>query len=125
MKSESKLGVIILSAEVEGISTRKDKTVKIVIGTQELKQVNEIFALQNQAVTVGFSLNGLEQSEVDMLRGAKFDIESLPDSKTPSQRLRGVLYRIWEIDNENYDDFNLFYAHKIELIINHYKSKLD
>ena len=53
--------------------------------------------------------------------------------KTPSQRLRGVLYILWEKlqpkENdqgiEKFVDFDLFYKRKLNEIINHYKKQLD
>ena len=45
--------------------------------------------------------------------------------KTPSQRLRAVLYKNWEQNKEGYDDFQLYYNFKMEKIIDHYKGKLD
>lgn len=116
--------MIVLDAEVESISTRKDRTVKVVLGTQEMKDVSQVFNLQNQLVTIGISTNGLNQSEVEILRSSKFDLDAIPDGKTPSQRLRGVLYRCWEQDSGGYEDFNLYYHNRMERIIEHYKTKL-
>ena len=45
-------------------------------------------------------------------------------SKTPSQRIRNVIYRLWQQNNEGYADFNLYYQFRVEGIINHFKSQL-
>jgi hypothetical protein len=53
----------------------------------------------------------------------KEDAES-DDLKSPSKRLRAVIYRFWEqIGKEG--DFNQFYSKKMEYIINQFKEKLE
>lgn len=120
-----KNGIMILDGTVESISTRKDRTIKIVFGTQEMREVSNIFGLQNNLVTIGISTNGLDDSEVELLKSSRFDLDAVPNGKSPSQRLRAVLYRIWENSETGYDDFNLYYLNKIETVIDHYKQRLD
>lgn len=45
-------------------------------------------------------------------------------SRTPSQRLRAVLYRLWEIEKQPGEDFDKYYKRKMEEIINWVKRKL-
>jgi len=116
--------MLILNAQVEGLSTRADRTVKIVIGTQENVKAADLFALQGQLVSIGISTNELKPEEIELLKDSKFEIDDIPDSKSPSQRLRNVLYRLWEQADGGYSDFNLYYLNKMETIRNHYKSKL-
>jgi hypothetical protein len=116
--------MIILDAQIEAIATRKDKTLKIILGTQEMRDIGELFQLQNQLVSIGISSGELSDSDVAILRENKFGVEKIPTTKSPSQRLRGVLYRVWETDNNGFDDFENFYTNKIETIIEHYKNQI-
>lgn len=43
--------------------------------------------------------------------------------KTPSQRLRGVLYRLWEKDESDIS-FDQFYEDKMEVLIEYLKEKV-
>lgn len=52
------------------------------------------------------------------------DLDEFDDRKTQSQRLRAVLYRVWEKEASGMP-FKDFYYQQTEKIINHYKSKLD
>lgn len=57
-------------------------------------------------------------------------MENMPEhdfenGKTKSQRLRAVLYRLWEQKNQGYDVFDDFYNARMELLINQIKNKLD
>lgn len=49
----------------------------------------------------------------------------ISEGKTPSQRLRGVLYVSWQQDNQGYKDFKDYYRTRMERIIDHLKNQLD
>jgi hypothetical protein len=116
--------MILIAGQIESLATRKDKTIKLTIGTQELspKQASDIFQLNQQFVFIGLKPEPFHKIEEDIIDNLKTDYENL---KTPSQRLRGVLYRNFEQQDEGYKDFNSYYIAKMELICNHYKSKLE
>lgn len=111
----------LLPAYVESISTRKDKTVKVIISTQELspEKAGNLFELLNKLVVVYISEKEIAQTEIDMVD--RVDPEF--SGKTQSQRLRNVLYKLFEQNNEGYKDFNSYYYAKTELFIEHLKTK--
>jgi uncharacterized protein YeaO (DUF488 family) len=41
--------------------------------------------------------------------------------KSPSERLRGTFYKIFEQDSEGFEEFDEYYASKMEKLITHYK----
>ena len=57
------------------------------------------------------------------------EVASLPDlieedgGRSPAQRLRGVLYRMWEQKGKQ-GDFETYYRSKMEMVINQVKEKL-
>ena len=112
-----------ISGIVESISTRKDKTLKLTIGTNEMSPADaaDVFQLNQQFCYLGIKVEPFQKEEQDLIDSMKSDYEG----KTPSQRLRGVLYRNWELNNEGYNNFNSYYVTKMELIVTHYKNKLD
>lgn len=97
------------NAILDGFKTMKDGSLKITLVTRELspEQMAKIISNLNKEV---LSIDiPEEQSEV----------------KSPSQRLRGVLYKIWEShEKEKFDSFELFYRHMMEKIIDYYKEKI-
>lgn len=115
--------MIIIGGILEGISTRKDKTMKLTIGTQEMtpEQAASIFQYNQQFGYFAIKPEPFQKEEQDLIDSLKSDYEG----KTPSQRLRGVLYRNWELKSEGFQDFNSYYISKMELIVKHYKDKLD
>ena len=44
--------------------------------------------------------------------------------KSPSERLRGVYYHLWEQDDQGFEEFEPFYNSKMELLINYFKKML-
>lgn len=116
--------MIRLVGQVENIATRRDRTVKLTIGTNELNPVNaaEIFALAQQFVYIGIKAESFTKEEESDIDALKTEMKGV---KTPSQRLRGVLFHLFNKDDEGYKAFDEFYQSKMETIIEHFKTKLD
>lgn len=116
---------ILTSAVVDGYSRRKDRSVSIrfVTGEKTSTEVAQIDALCEQFGYLYFkadeSLTPDEVKELDAL-----DTELYDKPKTQSQRLRNVLYKVWE-QTDRAVAFKEFYRQETEKIINHYKTKLD
>jgi hypothetical protein len=116
--------MIILPGQIEGITSRKDKTVRVTFGTQELSPMEaaSIFELNQSFCYVAIKKEHFKSEESDMFDTLKTDLEGY---KTPSQRLRAILFRNYEQNNEGYKDFTTYYLAKMEKVCEHYKSKLD
>lgn len=64
----------------------------------------------------------MEQSELEELESIDLDLYDQP--KTQSQRLRNVLYKLWESQGSN-GDFKTFYKQKTEQVISHFKNQIE
>ena len=118
--------LITFNVEVETIQSRKDNTLKIVLGTQELSEGGKLFPLQNKLCTIGIVANeALSQEDIEALQASKIKLDDVPNGKSPSQRMRNVLFVLWQQNNGGYDDFNLFYLNRMDKIIDQIKSKLE
>lgn len=115
---------LLLSSQVENVSTRRDGTIKLVLGTQEMSQgkAGELFTMQNKVCAVYISIKeSVPQKVMDMVDAVDVDMPG----KTKSQRQRAVLYRIWELQKEGHKTFESFYAFKMEQHITDLKSVLE
>lgn len=114
---------ILIPAIVENIMTRKDKTVKLTLGTQELSpgKAGELFNLLNSYSVVYFSPKEIDQKEIDQCD--KLDPEFA--GKTQSQRIRNVLFKLFQQNAEGYKNFDNYYKNKTEQYIEHLKSKIQ
>ena len=119
--------MIILKAQVDGLTTRKDRTVKVSFVTQELppKEAGELFGLQNELVSLGIARNALTDEEVELLRNTKFGVDNIPNKKSQSKRIRDVLYILWKQNPEGFESAEAYYHSKTEQIIEHLKSKIN
>ncbi len=116
---------LILPVGVETISTRVDGSIKIVLSTQELdtERAVRLFEMRRKEALMYLSDQNISQKELDALDGFKIDGHNL-DGKTPSQRLRSVLYVYWKQSGME-KDFDLFYLQQMNSFIDRIKEKLD
>jgi hypothetical protein len=115
---------LMLAAQVEGVQTRRDGTLKITLGCQEMSQskAGELITMQNKVCAVYISQKEtVSQAIMDMVDQADVDLPG----KTKSQRQRAVLYRIWELEREGHKTFESYYAAKMEAHISELKSHLE
>ena len=117
--------MIIFPAILESWRTLKDKTYKITFETNELtpEQAAGISSNLQRFGFVAFKEEAFKEKEKEYIDSLETDFDD--QQKTPSRRLRAVLYRNWEQNKEGYEDFQLYYNFKVEKIITHYKDKLD
>jgi hypothetical protein len=116
--------MILIPAQLESVGTRKDKTLKLTFGTNELtpSQAAELFGTANQFGYLAFKDESFKREELDAVESLKSELEDT--LKKPSQRLRGVLFRLFEQDNDGFKTFSKYYDSRMEQLINHYKGKL-
>ncbi len=115
---------LLLPVIVEGIRTRKDKTLAVTIGTQEMGpgQAGELIGLSGMLCAVYISpKESIDQKEIDQVD--KLDPEL--GGKTQSQRIRNVLFKLFEQSPEGFTEFDTFYKSKTEAMIEHFKKKLQ
>jgi hypothetical protein len=116
--------MIILPATIESISTRADCSIKIVVATQEVtpEKAGHLFQLRNKLGYVAIKEAQFSDNEIDSLTEIDKDLQDF--GKTPSQRMRNVLFILYNQSNEGFTDFNSFYQAKMNKFIDSLKSKI-
>lgn len=116
----------IFQGTVEKVETRADRTIKITISTQEIEPdyKAKLFEFHQEFCEVLLSSNPLSNKEIDEA-GKNIDPSASTNLKTPSQRLKNVLFLLFQQDNKGYKEFDSFYKTKMEEIINNFKVKLE
>lgn len=116
--------MIILPAILQKFNSRVDKSFTIYFETPELtpEQVSGISRNLQSAGFLAFNKDVFRTEQIALIDELKADYED--KSKTPSKRLRDVLFVAWKQHDEGYDDFEQYYRYKMELFITHVKSKL-
>ncbi len=112
----------LLATVIGGIRSLKDGSLSITFETQEISpgKVGEVYALRNKVAYLYISANQITLPEQKMID----TMEPEMVGKSPSLRLRNVLFVAHSQNNEGYPDFDSYYKAKMELIINTYKSNL-
>jgi hypothetical protein len=108
-------------AEVEGLSTRVDNSVKVTLGTQELDPtaVSKLFEIRGKYAWV---MVAAEEIKFEDIKVPEKEPEFKKD-KSPSERLRSVLFVLHK-QTKVQIPFQQFYEAKMEEVIEHFKSKI-
>lgn len=125
---------IVFEGGIDGIRTMADNTVRVNVGTPELSPdiVGQMYSMLKQPGYVVISTMPISQKQIDAVESATIDREF--EEKTPSQRLRNVLYVLWEQQQPKetnsegittYIDFDLYYKRKMNELITFIKNKLS
>lgn len=117
--------MLIIPSTIEAISTRRDNTIKIVVGTQELspEKEAELFRHKNKLGFIAFKEASFQPDEVKLLTNIGDSVENI--GKTPSERIRNVLFILFNKNKEGYSNFDSFYKAKTEMYIEHLKKQID
>ncbi len=112
-----------VAAQVESIRTLKDKSLKIVIETQELNPEEKtlLFELGDKAIWIAMKETPVKFDELDIKEP---EVEFKNDS-SPSKRLRSVLFVYYKQNYSGQKTFDEFYRDTIDKLCDLYKSKLD
>ena len=126
---------VVFEGGIDKVSTLADGSLRLYVGTPELpsETMVYIFSLIKKPGYVLISTKSINQDQIDAVEKATINSEF--SEKTPSQRMRGVLYKLWEKTQPKtmngdsgqmeYVDFDLFYKRQMNKIIDHFKTKLD
>jgi len=116
--------MIVINAQLESFRSLKDRTIKLSFETQEPtpEQLQEI-ALNNQKF--GYLIFSGSQLSDEQLKAIENSSNDLYDAqKTPSKRLRNVLYVWFEQDSKGFTTFEDFYHYQMNAVIDNIKQKL-
>lgn len=113
--------MIQFSAIIDGVSAKKDSTLTIRLGTQELtpNDTSEIFKFANRQIWVGFAETAITNLDVPKT------VDELDGGKSTSERLLAVLYVYWNTKTDKTKPFETFRKDYLEKIIQNIKDKLD
>ena len=113
------MNIIQLPAVLDDYRERKDGSSRITFDSRELSE-EEVLILRrfrNEEGWLMFSKNQLEKEDLP-------ESDAEVDTKTPSQRLRSILFVRWKNLGEP-DTFKMYYDKAMEHFINEVKNKLD
>lgn len=103
-------------------STRADGGIGLSFVTQEMPS-QDLAELHKHLNTFGWILYSPYETVQPTIEDVPKQV--LEDGqKTPSQRLRAVMFLVWDKTDKSID-FNTFYTKQMDKLIEHYKTKLE
>lgn len=115
--------IITIPAHISRISTMADRTVRLQVDvSRELtdEDMAVLFGFRNVDGSLAFKEGKFSDEELALLPDYKPEFK---DEKTPSSRMRSVMFRLWEVSGQTLT-FEQYYREQMEIIINHLKGKL-
>lgn len=110
-----------IEAQIAKLETQSDGGIRIVVDTQELtdpEQLKNLFSLRKSTGFFLFKSAGIVAGDLPKA-------ETVEDKeRTPSERLRAVIFVFWKEVKGGKGDFNAFYRETIEKYIVNIKEKL-
>jgi len=101
-----------------GLRAKVDRSLGITLNTPELTSQEKAEFMELQSVNLTVTLEPLDEPTEE------YKIDKEIETKTPSQRIRSVLYVYWQQQGSD-GDFNDFYRTQMEKFINVVKTKLE
>jgi hypothetical protein len=112
-------------ATISKVTSMRDGSLRLQVDTQELtpNTMANVMMMYNKFGTFAFSETEIKPEEVKVPEYAKVE----KNDKTPSQRLRSVIFKVWDTNGrvEGDGNFDNFYRQKMEQIINHLKNQIN
>lgn len=112
-----------VASVVDGISPLKDKGMSIRFHTKELSEDEKVLLISFYQ-KYGWLVFSEDSVQEELLPEQDTDVEGRR-VKTPSQRLRSTIYVYGKQLGKPGEEFDTFYRHEMEKLINYYKNKLD
>lgn len=106
-------------AIISSIRSKTDRSLSLTIHSPELTSEEKAAFMDLQGINCEMVIAPQDEPDV-----AEIKIDRELESKTPGQRLRGVLYRVHE-QSGMADEFTDFYRREMERLIEYYKGKLE
>ena len=116
------MALIQFSGIIDGVTAKKDRTLSIKIGTQELppEETAKIFEHQGQQLFIGMAETELTREQLNVP-----EVSKEIDPKSPSQRLRDRMAAYYKTTKGNFEGFDKWYVDSLNKIGQSYLDKLN
>ena len=110
---------IVLDSILSGFRSRKDKSMGFSASTLELRTDEKVALMELEGLNVRLLIE-----PKDYVVEGKVEVKSDSSFKTPSQRLRSILFVKYRQDNP-VETFDKYYESEMDKVCNEIKSKLE
>lgn len=116
------MSIIQFSGIIDGVQSKKDRTLSIKIGTQELpaEETSKIFEHSGHQLWICLAETQVTREELDIP-----EVVDDLDKKSPSQRFRDRLYVYYKETKETTEGFDSWYKDTLNTLGQAYLDKLN
>ncbi len=107
------------TAVIGGIRSKADHSLGLSISTPEYSADESAEMLRLQGLNVLLTIKPLDEESTETIT-----IDREAGSKSPSERMRGVIFRMWESRKEKWPDYESYYRHIMEGLIDQLKDRI-
>lgn len=108
------------SAIIGSVRAKVDGSLGLSLSTGELSPVEKTVFMELMNVPCQIVLTPIDEPNAEIMQ-----VDKEANEKSPSQRLRSVLYRVWEQNPRQYKTFEEYYRIQMEKLIDKLKERLD
>lgn len=113
------MNTITTSAVITGIRSKVDRSLGLSVATPELSSQEKTAFLDLQGMNVYLTIKPMDEESEPL------NIEEKMEGKKPSERLRSVIFVLWNAKyREKYPDFDVYYKMMMEKFIDNVKQFL-
>lgn len=123
MKDQETTELLQIPATISSFRTLSDKGLKITIDTQEINAGDGATLLRLKGKIGWFLFKPTKIAEEEAIN-IPDEVKEFKTDKTPSQRLRAVIYKYWQTTSKK-EIFDMYYRRHLEKLIDQYKDKLN
>ncbi len=117
---------IFILATLDGVSSKKDNTLSMRFGTQELTpdQKLAIFEGQNAFGVLVFTPGQETMTDEELKAISEIDMDIYDKPKSINKKIMNTLWVLWSQDKQGYEDFKDYYKAKKEKYLNYLKNQI-
>src|SRR3990167_4450463 len=106
---------ILFKANIKKVTTMVDGSLNITLETPELSNEEAAKLLSLRKIQGLAYISPKKKIDGAIIDTVDAEPTEITGGKSPSKRLRDRLFVYWQHNNHNYDDFNMFYMHELEI----------
>lgn len=122
--SQEKQIIVSFPGEIKKVETLVDRGLSIKLHTQEMQEEDIAMMFKIKGL-LGYFLFKSAPITQDDVATIPEEVREFKNDRTPSQRLRAVIYRLWEQTGKNGEGFLEFYSRHVDKLVDQYKEMLQ
>lgn len=117
--------IVLYGGLIESVASKKDKTIKIVIGANELKPdvMSDIMGMSGAFVYTAHKLEPFVTEEINAINKLKYEGKTL--GKSMAEKMRDLFFVLWSKENCGFQQFDDYYVFQMNKYLDELRDRLS